>query len=421
VELQAVDRGCRHNIFLERERAMDPVIGLDISKGQSQGQVFLDKGKPYGKSFSFLHTQQGLQEFLCTIYDVVSKSGHSPTVILESTGHYHSAVVQFLEEHQLVYILVNPLISNQAKKSSLRKVKTDAVDAYQLCELYYKEEFEVHKQRGIQLLNLRHLTRQFGSLTDMYVQAKLQFHAILDQVFPEYRGVFGDLFSEISLRFLREFPTSQVILEAGETTLTEKIACICTSRSERWAMEKAKKIIAAAEQNPFQQTVYKSHLISLDLYIGLLLQYQEHLTKLEKQIDALAGEVEEYKIIQSIPGIGKKIAATILSEIGEIDRFNHAKKLVAYAGIDPSVYSSGKFTATANRITKRGSKRLRHALYLAVLCNLKRSGSKKLRAFYDKKREEGKPYRVAVVACINKLLHWIFAVLKSKSPFLELA
>lgn len=128
----------------------------------------------------------------------------------------------------------------------------------------------------------------------------------------------------------------------------------------------------AAINNPFQKIAYQSHPISLELYIGLLLQYQEHLSHLEEQIDALAKEVEEYQIIQSIPGIGNKIAATVLSEIGEIYRFNHAKQLVAFAGIDPSVYSSGKFTATANRITKRGSKRLRHSLYLAVLCGLRR-------------------------------------------------
>jgi transposase len=245
----------------------------------------------------------------------------------------------------------------------------------------------VHKQSGVELLNLRHLTRQFESLTDLYVQAKLQFQAVLDQLFPEYRGIFGDLYSKISLLILKEFPTSEVVINAGKAKLTERIACICT-------------------------------IISIELYISLLLQYQEHLSRLEVQIDPLAEEVEEYQIIQSIPGIGNKIAATVLSEIGEIHRFNHAKKLVAFAGIDPSVYSSGKFTA--NRITKRGSKRLRHALYLAVLCGLRRTGSKKLRAFYDKKREEGKPYRVAVIACINKLLHRIYALLTCKEVFLDL-
>jgi transposase len=126
------------------------------------------------------------------------------------------------------------------------------------------------------------------------------------------------------------------------------------------------------------------------------------------------------------------IAATIISEIGEIDRFNGAKKLVAFAGIDPSVYSSGKFTASVNRITKRGSCRLRHALYMAVQSGIRDTRKKKttdeiiprnrrLREFYDKKREEGKPFRVAIIACANKLLHWIYALLKSRSTFQDIA
>ncbi|NOU69081.1 transposase [Paenibacillus sp. LMG 31461] len=179
--------------------------------------------------------------------------------------------------------------------------------------------------------------------------------------------------------------------------------------------------MAAAANNPFQKVSFSSHLVSLTMFINLLLQYQEHLSHLQSQIDTLAEKVEAYQIIQSIPGIGSKIAATILSEIGEIHRFNHAKKLVAFAGIDPSVYASGKFTATTNKITKRGSKKLRHALYLAVLCGLKKTGSKKLREFYDKKRDAGKPYRVALIACVNKLLHWIYALLVKQERIVDLA
>lgn len=114
---------------------MNPVIGLDISKGKSDGQIFLDKGQPYGKIFRFLHNREGLQQLLNIIVDAQNKTEKSPTVILESTGHYHQAVIQFLEEQHILFLVVNPLISHQAKKSTLRKVKTDAVDAYQLCEL----------------------------------------------------------------------------------------------------------------------------------------------------------------------------------------------------------------------------------------------------------------------------------------------
>ena len=410
---------------------MNPVIGLDISKGESQVQAFLDKGKPYRKSFKVSHTLEGLSLLVDFLEEVKRESGKKPPVVLEATGHYHSSVVQYLEDRGYLMIIINPLISYKAKSSSLRKVKTDAVDAYLLCELFYKEDLEPYKKRGVQLLNLRNLTRQHENITGVLIQTKLQFQAILDQVFPEYRGVFGDLYSVVSLLTLSEFPSSEDILEASVETISDKIAQLCKSRSYRWANEKAIQLKAAANRNPFEKTLYQSHILSLDMYINIILQYKEHLSKLESEIDALAKEVEEYNIIKSIPGIGEKIAATIISEIGEIDRFTDPKKLVAFAGVDPSVFESGKFTATKNRITKRGSSRLRHALYMAVRCAIRDCRksktsdeiiprNKKLREFYDKKRDEGKPFKVAVIACVNKLLHWIFALLKNRMTFQDI-
>lgn len=152
---------------------MNPVVGLDVSKGESEVQAFLDKGNPYGKSFSIKHDLEGLGGLLEFLESVKDKTGIKPSVILESTGHYHAPVVQFLEQYHYLLIIVNPLISHRAKSSSLRKVKTDAIDAYRLCELYYKEDLEPHKRRGIQLLNLRNLTRQHENITGIYVQTKL--------------------------------------------------------------------------------------------------------------------------------------------------------------------------------------------------------------------------------------------------------
>jgi transposase len=411
---------------------MNPVIGLDVAKGESQVQAFLDKKIPYKGSFKVTHTLEGLDNLHQFLKEVESLTGIRPPVVLESTGHYHTPVVQYFEDRGYLLIIVNPLISYRAKSSSLRKVKTDIIDANHLCQLYYKEDLEPYKKRGIQLLNLRNLTRQHENITGIYVQTKLQFQAVLDQIFPEYRGVFGDLYSVVSLLTLLEYPTSEDVLAASEDTLATKIDELCTSRSSKWASTKAKELIAAAAQNPFQKTLYQSHILTLEMYIKMLLEYQKHLSKLEYEIDALAKEIQEYKIIQSIPGIGEKIAATIISEIGEIDWFNHPKKLVAFAGIDPSIFESGRFKGTVNRITKRGSSRLRRALYLAVKCAIRDCRKKKttkdiiprnkrLREFYDKKREEGKPYKIAVIACANKLLQWIYAILKSNSTFQDLA
>ena len=397
---------------------MNPVVGLDVSKGESHAQAFLDRGVPHGKIFRFKHDLEGLASFLRYIRGIEAAAGIRPSIVMEATGHYHSPVVQFLDEQQYLYIVINPLISHNAKKTNLRRLKTDAADAHLLGALFYKEEFEPFKKRGQHLMNLRYLTRQHESLTGMYVQAKLQFQAILDQVFPEYHGVFGDLYSKVSLRFLALHPTSKEVLEMAEREITATIQRLTgRGKSALWCQERAQVLVAAARRNPFKETAFPSHLISMQLLIKLLLQYQDHLATLDKSVDALAEELLEYDLIQSIPGIGTKIAATILAEIGEIDRFDHAKKLVAFAGVDPSVFASGKFVATHNRITKHGSRRLRTALYQAVRCGIRSNRNKKLRAFYDKKRAEGKLFKVAVIACVNKLIHWIFAILTSKEAF----
>ncbi|MFC4803296.1 IS110 family transposase, partial [Neobacillus sp. GCM10023253] len=389
------------------------------------------KKKPYKTSFKVPHTLEGLGMLSKFLREIEDLTGLKPPIVLESTGHYHTPVVQYFEERGYLLIIVNPLVSYRAKSSSLRKVKTDIIDARHLCELYYKEDLEPYKKRGIQILNLRNLTRQHQSMTGMYVQTKLQFQAVLDQVFPEYEDVFGDLYSVVSLLTLMEFPTSKEVLEIEEDTLAKRINELCKSRSSKWARTQAEKLIEAACRNPFKKVLYQSHVVSLKMHIEMLLEYQKHLSTIEAEIDALAKEMEEYKIIQSIPGIGRKIAATIISEIGEIERFPHPKKLVAFAGLDPSIFESGRFKGTVNRITKRGSSRLRHALYMAVQCAIRDcrkkkttpefiASNRKMREFYDKKRDEGKPYKVAIIACANKLLHWIYALLKSNSTFQDI-
>lgn len=397
---------------------MDPVIGLDIANGKSQVQAFLQKKKSYRKSFVFEHNVLGLHDFYQFYLEVEEAAGLPPVVVFESTGHYHEPVLQFLEDKQIVYYLVNPVLSYEAKKMSLRKVKTDAVDAFHLGELYYKnEDLQPFRKKNIRIMNLRNLTRQHHALTDHYVQIKLQFLTVLDQVFPEYKKVFPAHYSPTSLKTLLHYQTPQNVKEEPVEKIAEVILHQGVKRSYHWALEKAYKLKQAAERNPFRRNLYSSHIVSLTMFIEMLLQYQRHLSQLKKEIDALAKEFEEYEMIRSIPGVGGKIAATIISEIGEIDRFNHPKKLVAYAGIDPSVFESGKFKATINRITKRGSSRLRQTLYSAVQCGIIKNRNPKLKAYYEKKREEGKPHKVALIACANKLIHWIYVLLKRKEAF----
>lgn len=396
---------------------MNPVIGLDVAKGESQVQAFLDKKIPLKKSFKFKHNNEGLGVFNAFYEDVKHTAEADPVVIFESTGHYHEPILQFLEERRITYYLINPVVSYETKKTGLRKVKTDPHDAKHLCEIYYKEDLESFQRKSVRTMNLRNLSRQHESLTKNHVQLKLQFQTILDQVFPEYKSVFGNVYSPVSLKTLLLYPTSKDVLQVKTEKLASDIYNLGAKRSYSWCMGKAEKLKEAAINNPFKETLYKSHLVSMNMYMNLLLQQKKYLLILEEEIDQLAQEFEEYTIIRSIPGIGMKITATLISEIGEIDQFSNPKKLVAYAGIDPRIFQSGKFKASINRITKRGSTRLRQALYTAVQCGITRNRNAKLKEFYDKKRSEGKPHKVAIIACANKLLHWIYAILTHKETF----
>lgn len=128
-----------------------------------------------------------------------------------------------------------------------------------------------------------------------------------------------------------------------------------------------------------------------------------------------------FNLLLSIPGVGKLTTATIIGEIGDINRFPTVKKLVAFAGLDPSVYESGKFRSTHNSISKRGSTHLRKALYQAASAGIRKTNEVPnnpiLYNYYSKKVNEGKAKKVAIIAAAHKLLRIIYGVWKNDESF----
>ncbi|WP_276358474.1 IS110 family transposase [Cohnella caldifontis] len=390
---------------------MEPVIGLDVSKGASVFQAFIRRNEVYGKPETIRHTEIGFSRLGNVIQELKERTGEEPVVILEATGHYHRIVVAYLTSIGVKHFIINPLLSKRAKSAQLRKVKTDAADAWHLAEIYYRGDVGPHRSWDECYTELQHVTRQHEFITSLYVQAKLNIRALLDQVFPSFETVFYDLFSVTALA------TLQICLSGQDQEWEEVIRKQAgKSRSTSWIRTKVEHLEAIHEQWS-KNKKSATQIQMLKSMVSLLISMQEQLETIEEQMRQLASQLPEVELVKSIPGVGDKLAATIISEIGDVRQFGNAKQLVAYAGLDPRVYSSGQFVATSNRITKRGSKRLRRALYLAVQCGLRGSTNERLRGYYDKKREEGKPYKVTVIACANKLLHYIYAILKKGQPY----
>ncbi|QDI91715.1 IS110 family transposase [Salicibibacter halophilus] len=398
---------------------MRPAVGIDVSKGESHIQAFRKQKDVFGRILNIQHTKEGFREFHAFSQKLEREVEQKPVFIMEATGHYHLPMIFFLEEKGYEAIVINPYISSHTRKHSLRRVKTDVADAYHLGQLFYKEEFETYKQRSQQAIKLRQLTRQRDSLTDMHTQIKLQFQATIEKIFPTYPKLFHKFFSKASLQVLESYTTPASVLETPKEQIANDIyEAIKPARDYNWAEGKADHLIELANIAPIQD-IEEGLLINLNIQMKLLEQYLMHITTLEKEIKTVTKDMEEYHLLTSIPGVGDITAADIIAEIGSIDRFNNPRKLVAFAGVDPEVYSSGRFTSSSNRISKRGSRQLRRAMYMAAKCGLSGKVNGPLQAFYDKKRAEGKPFKVAVMACANKLLHWIYAMLTKKEYFIN--
>ncbi|MEK3785742.1 IS110 family transposase [Paenibacillus sp. FSL K6-1230] len=390
---------------------MEPVVGVDVAKGFSVVQAFLKRNESWRKAISISHEKSGLEQLGRLLSELQAQTEQSPVVILEATGHYHRGLVAYLKRSGWTYFIVNPLQAKRAKGTRLRKVKTDAADAWHLAEMYYRGDVTPHRTWEEGYTELQHVTRQHEFVTGMFVQAKLNMRALLDQVFPEYEKVFSNLFSATSLHVLTRCLEDQAEDLHG---VIQKNAG--KSHSKKWAEAKTehlKEVLSRWSEEPRSPT-QTSVLSSM---VSLVLAFTEQLSVLEKQMDELATVLPEVELMKSIPGIGDKLAAAIVAEIGDVRQFKEAKQLVAFAGLDPGIFSSGKFTATSSRITKRGSKRLRRALYLAVQCGIRGSANLRIREYYEKKRKEGKPYKVVVIACANKLLHHVYAILSKQQPF----
>lgn len=140
---------------------------------------------------------------------------------------------------------------------------------------------------------------------------------------------------------------------------------------------------------------------------------QQQITELDEKIAALFSKFDTP--ITTVPGVGPVLGAAIFSEIGDISKFRSAAKLAAFAGIDPSVKRSGEFSGIRNHMSKRGSPYLRRALWQASVVAALHDPA--LRAFFQKKRTQGKSYMNAIGHVTRKMASIIFAVLRDNSPY----
>ena len=256
---------------------------------------------------------------------------------------------------------------------------------------------------------------------------KKKLSADLRVTFTSYHTIFSDTTSNSSIKILKEYPTPQAILEASKEIIID-ILLANSRKGLEWSEKIYLKLIDAAED----ATIIGLPLLGLSFKITSSIKFietfQQQISKLLKEIENLINATDfpdqikkNIDLVDSIPGIGSLTAITLLAEIGDIDGFIKPKHLVAFFGIDCSVNESGKFKGNKNKISKRGTRIGRRALYAVALASIRSSRNgvpiNKVLLEYYQKNLKGKKAKVALVAIMHKILNYIFAVLRNQTPF----
>lgn len=382
--------------------------GIDIAKKKHDAVILADDGSTQGKPLTITNNASGFEELITRLQSV----DQEVLIGLEATGHYWLALFEALSNAFFKIVVLNPLQIAAYRRSGIRKVKNDRKDAWWIADYLRIANLPPTDRQLPQLLKLRELTRFRYALMDQVGDLKRKVLSILDRVFPEYETIFSDVFIKSSRALLKEAVSAQ---EIADFDLSELTKILKTSSRGSFGQEKARQIQDMARQSVGIGFLTDAVYLEMQCLLEQLDLLLSQIELLENSIAEMMDQIPQF--IETIPGVGKVTGSAILAEIGDINRFESSEKLVAFAGIDPTVYETGQFVAKKTCMSKRGSPHLRFALWQAASMAIRYEPE--LKAYYQAKRAEGKHHGTALGAVCNKLLSRIFVILKEQRPYIR--
>ena len=381
-------------------------VGIDIAKLNHFASAISSDGEVLIEPFKFTNDNDGF----CLLVSRLSSFEKDELIIgLESTAHYGNNLLLFLVPKGYKVVLINPIQTSTMRKNNIRKTKTDKVDTLIICKTLMMQPHRFVTLYDLGIMQLKNLGRFRQKTVKQRTRLKIQLTSYVDQVFPELQYFFkSGIHHSGCYALLKEAPSPEAIASMHLTHLTHLLS---SNSHGRFKKETAVELRVLA-----QKSVGSSDN-SLSIQIT---QSIEQIELLDRQIELLESEMADIvksldSVIMTIPGIGYVNGGMILGEIGDIHRFNTPSQLLAFAGLDPTVYQSGNFEAKNTRMSKRGSRALRFALVNAahnvVKCN------NTFKTYYDQKISEGRSHYSALGHCAGKLVRVIFKMLRDNVAF----
>ena len=385
------------------------LVGIDVAKDKHDCFICDSEGNVLKDVFTFSNDREGFNLLL----SFMPTSSENVKVGLEATGHYSLNLINFLIDNGYSPVVFNPLQINLFRKAhTLRKTKTDKIDAKLIALMLSSSDAKPHLDLSYHVTELKSLTRYRSRLKDQLARLKISLARIIEIVFPELEDCVYSINQKSTMALLHEFPSKELIANAHLTRLTNVLK---DNSRGKYSKDKALEIRNVA----INSIGTSSDASSFELVqtIDMINFYSSKIDELDAKIKDIMIELESP--ILSIPGISYNLGSIILAEIVDINRFDTPAQLQAFAGLDPATHQSGKFIATGVSMVKRGSPYLRWAILNASRLIAMRDPC--FKDYYQRKRKEGKHHFVALTHVAKKLIRVIFKLLKTNSQFIPQA
>ena len=386
-------------------------VGIDVSMGKSTIAIISTDGEVISEPFEIEHTKSGFNLVLEKIKDIPKDNVR---FVMESTGNYCKSLLKIITDNGYFATVENPLTIKKYCDINIRKVKTDKKDALKIAcygserwhkLIRYTPSDEIYSE-------LRFLSRQYDEQMSLKVMKKIHLSGLIEVTFPGLKKIFnGDSLYMLMLDIYKKYYHPSLVLSKSKSSFIKDVEKISKKTGHRIGTRVAEEMYSLANECIPSSPCNESTQLAVSNCVLLLQNLEEITNNILAKMDELARKLPEFETVSNMTGVGNKIRARLIAEIGDVRRFKNSNCLIAYAGIDVPPFQSGQFVATNRRITKRGNKHLRKVGYetMKSLKTVKPTKDNAVYLFILKKENEGKGSITAKIAGLNKFLRIYYA------------
>ena len=394
-------------------------LGIDVSKATSRYVLLDNDGEKAAKPFTLDNNQQAFAKLLERIKEL-NLQPDGLLIGIEATGIWWENLYCFMTEQKFKVIVLNPHQTNKFREALRLKAKTDDIYAYVIAGLLRSGEYAASYIPEETIQVLREIVKLRHQLVTNRQSFERQTHALLGLLFPEYeKTAIKNPFSIASLAILKAYPTAKHLAEA-KTKNIEKI--VRHIQGNNFNIAEIQTLIATAKNSIYSGRAKDARGMNLNILLTHVETLHQSIAQLDQRIDDILSPQNSDDAhsfpganLLSIPGVGPKTLAAILSVVGaDGSAYPDGKSFIGYIGFFPKIYESGE-TRRDNIISKRGPNYIRRALYIAAVACLKHNPQ--LKALYDRKISQGKKPKQALICVAKKLAHLCLSMLHSGESY----